>query len=396
MFVRQMYCGDGIRISKETMEIHNLTSTLAWAAEHRVPYSQALKSLVAQDIPFLFRLIIFFISPLYHTPLTRKNKDGYKRWNISGTKPFFRSAVESAITDLQGGFSLSSVLEQHLRWWLPDFYIHSIKLAEEKGCLEETLTQLAQTTKKVNRRRKEIFSVMLYPFIILFIGFIILWGLMVFIIPKFKKIFADLLGEEGLPHLTDFVVGCSNLILPEHPLAFIFILQIPWMVYYLFCTHRGDWILLRIPFIRRSILRWKMIDAIQALAVYTRMKIPVPETLSMVCDHQPSSPIKKRLLAVRNGVMNGEALSECWGKVFRGHHLANFYIQSGTKLDKLPENLDQLAVILQDEDNRKHGFIMKVTEPILLLLISVIVGIVVIAMFLPMIQIVNTMSGWAQ
>lgn len=396
MFVRQMYHGDGIRISKETMEIHNLTSVLAWAAKRRVSYQYALKSLVAQDIPLIFRMLIYVTTPLYHTSLIRRNKDGFKRWRVSGVKPFFRSAVENAVTDLDTGYSLSEVLKTHLRWWLPEYYIKSIELAEERNCLEETLLQLGQTTKKVNRRRKEIFSVMVYPFIILFIGFVILWGLMVFIIPKFRKIFDDLLGNSELPALTDFVVNCSQFIIPEHPLTLICILQIPWLVYYFFCTHRGDWLLLKIPFIRRSVLRWKMIDAIQALSVYTRMKMPVPEALSMVCDHQPSSILKKRLKKVRDDVGKGENLAKSWSRHFKNNNISNFYIQSASKLDKLPENLDQLAVILQDEDNRKHGMLMKVLEPLLLFIISFTVGVIVISMFLPMIEIVNMMSGWAE
>lgn len=396
MFSHQLYNTDVIKISKETAEVHKLSEVLAWAADHNISYDMALKSLVAQDIPFIFRMFIYFVSPLFHTAMTRKNTDGYQRWRISGVKPFFRSAVESAVTDLQSGNSLSSVLQRHLRWWLPDYYIHCIELAEEKGCVPETLKQLARTTTKVRRRRKEIFSVLLYPFLIVILGFYLIWGMVIFIIPKFERIFYDLLAEEQLPELTLYVFGVAKFLLPENPVMLLFLFQIPWLIYYFFCTHRGDWILVRIPFLKRSVLRWQKLDAIQAMSVYSRMKVPSPEILEIICSQLPGSSLRKKLLRIRDRVINGQNFIECWKQEFPKDCISEFYLRNGYKTDKFSESLDQLSMILQDEDNRKHEIVMKVTEPVMLFLISLVLGIVVVSMFLPMTYLISLLSDQAQ
>ena len=396
MFSRQLYNTDGITINKETMDLHNLSAVLAWAADRNISYDMALKSLVSQEIPLIFRLLSYCISPIFHTSLIRRNQDGFMRRRIAGIKPFFRSAIETAITELQMGYRLSDVLERNLRWWLPEHYIHSIALAEDKGCVPETLKQLAKTSTKVKRRRKEILSVLIYPFLVMIFSVYLIWGMMVYIIPKFEKIFLDLLGDVELPALTRFVTQAADYALPHNPITLLFLLQFPWVIYYLFCTHRADWILVKIPFLKRAVLRWQKLDAIQALSVYTRMKIPTHEALDIICSQLLKSPLKKKFETVRDEVVNGKDFIESWKKVFPKDTLEEFYLRNGYKTDKLSDNLDQLATCLQDEDNRKHDLLMKSSEPVLLFGISLTIGIIVIAMFQPMIYLVSLLSDMAK
>ena len=391
MYRRQLYALEGIQVSKETVDCQNITGALAWAAEHKVSYEVALKSLVSQSAPLIFRIIAFIFS-LGHSTLKRRTGDDYYRKGFKGTKPFFRNAIEATISDLNSGYSLSEALNNNLYFWLPKFYIESVRIGEEKGCLRETLCQLSETTSKVTRRRKELFSVLVYPFLIAFFGFIIIWGLSVFIIPKFKRIFDDLLGGEALPGLTEFIMHLVDFIIPQNPIIFLGIIQIPWLIYYFGCTHRLDWILVKIPFIRRSVLRWQMIDALQALAVFTRMKIPMDQALDMICDYQPYSCLKRKLLKLKDDVKKGIAFEKSWLQNFPKDNISNFYIQSGITGDNLPECLDRLVNTLQDHDNRKYALTLKISEPLMLIFISIIIGIVVLGMFMPMIFIINKMT----
>ena len=202
MITHQLYSQDTIKVNKDTIQNHSLTGTLAWAAKHNLTHQAALRSLVSYRVPLLFRLITYCLNPYAFSYLERL-KSRYKRRTISWVRPFFRSAVESAITDLEEGYSLSYVLKEHLRWWLPKYYLQSVEMAEKNDCIQETLIKLGETSHSTRRRRKEVFSVMVYPFIILGFGAFILYFLMVFILPKFKRIFDDLLGGEPLPALTE-------------------------------------------------------------------------------------------------------------------------------------------------------------------------------------------------
>lgn len=393
MIVRQLYSQEGIRLNKETLDFHHLTSVLAWAAEHNISYQQALRSLVAHQIPLFFRFLIYLTSPLFHTSLYRRKYDGFRRVEIFGIKPFFRNSVESAITDLEEGLSLSKTLQNHFRWWLPEYYIESIKLAEEKGTVKDTIIQLAKTTSKVRRRRKEIFSVLLYPFLIIIFGFNIFWGIIVFIIPKFQKIFYDLLGGASLPGLTEFVIDVANYFSSRSLLFTFIILQIPWVVYYFFCTHRFDWLLIKVPLLGKAVTRWRMLDTIQALSVYTKMNIPLNKCLELICQHHPSSVFKKALSRVKTDVNDGKDFLESWKANFPAEKMTHFYLSNGIKSNDLSGALDTLAMILQDDDNRKHAYLIKILEPCCLLILSFIVGLLVVAMFLPMVYIITKMTS---
>jgi len=394
MFSTQLYSQDPIKINKESLQNKNLVSTLAWAAGHNLSFSAALRSLVAHNIPLLFRLFTYCFNP-YAVNYLKRRKTEYSRRNVRWFRPFFRSAVESAITDLEMGYSLSQVLEKHLRWWLPDYYIESVKIAEERECLRETLIKLGETNYTIRQRRKEVFSVMLYPLIILGAGSFILWFLAIFILPKFKRIFDDLLGGEALPALTEFVLGITNYLAPENPIVLVFFMQLPALIYYCFCTHRADWILVKIPFLRRPIIRWARLEVIQALSVYLKMNIPLHEALELICKSLPRSSFKNKLTKIKNSVSEGVDLPSAWKEVFSRDTRTILYIKSGLQTDNLPQALDELGHILQDDDNRAHNNFMKTIEPAVILMTSFIVGTIITAIFLPMIQIIKTMVHMA-
>ena len=145
--------------------------------------------------------------------------------------------------------------------------------------------------------------------------------------------------------------------------------------------------LVKIPFIRRSIIRWKMINVLQGLSIYSKLKVPLHESLGMIIDSEPNSSLKNSLEKIRLDILRGIDLKVSWLTHFPNDHLTNFYVKSGMKIDKFSESLDHLAVILVEEDNRKHSIFAKSLEPIMLLLVTFFVAFIVFAMFLPMISL---------
>lgn len=390
---RRLFTPEKIQISRATIQSRNLIGILAWAAQYKMPYERALKTIVRHGMPFYVELVFELLKPFIWIA-NQILKVKHKRLMVFGIKPFFRSAVESAILDLQEGFSLSYVLETHLRWWLPEYYIQSIKLAEDKGCVDVTLIQLGETTSKIRKRRKEIVSLLLYPFVIVSCAIYISWLLGGRVLWKYRKIFDDLTNGMDFPYISTFFLDFVRWLDLDKPLAVIFLLQLPWLVYIFGLTHRGDWLLVKIPVIRKSILRWKMIDALQGLSMYSRMKIPLHESLDMVIDHQPSSILKSNLEKIRCDLLKGIDLKNSWLYHFPNDHLSNFYIKSGLEVDKFSDSLDLLVINLLEEDTRKHGILVKSIEPIAILLITFFVAFVVFAMFLPMIELIEFGVGW--
>ena len=394
MDLGRAYTPERIKINQSEAHSQNLIQMLAWAAEAKIPFDRALRTLTHWNMPILMDFIYHLLKPIIWLLMIITQSKRYRRIMIAGVKPFFRPAVKSAILDLEDGYSLSHALEKHLKWWLPAFYLESVKLAEEKDCLAETLKNLAANTAKVRRRRRELAEALFYPALMTFSIFVITWFLTLFILPKYNKIFEYVGDGAVLPYLSQKLLDFSRGFGEGSSIFLFFLIQIPWILYMFFFTNRGDWILVKIPLIRRSILRRQMIEAIQGLSIYSRMKIPLHEELELVSDSMPSSILKNKFIKLREDTLNGVDFKQSWLNNFQTDHLINFHINNGFQVDKLSDSLDRITILLQEEDTRKHGRIIQVAEPMAIMLISLVVCLVVFAMFQPMIELIEISVGW--
>ena len=394
MNTRKVYSPERIKVNQDTIHSQNLIQMLAWAAETKVPFPKALRTLTFWDLPSWLEIILFLFKPILWLPKILLETFGHKRLMIAGVKPFFRPAVKSTIASLEDGCSLSNSLEMNLKYWLPGFYIESVKLAEEKGCLTETLMSLAETTRKIRRRKRELWEVLYYPGAVAFFSCVIIWFLVTFILPKYNKIIDDIGEGAVLPWLSQNLLKLGRAFGSGDQLFLFFLIQIPWILYICLLTSRLDWLLVKIPFIRSALLRRQMIESIQGLSIYTRMNLPLPEAIELVSDFLPASRLKNSFLALRNDTLNGISFQKSWLNNFPKENLINFYISSGLKMDKFSESLDHITVLLQEEDNRKHGSLMKKIEPVSIILISFLIAFVAFAMFMPMIDLIEICAGW--
>ncbi len=120
---------------------------------------------------------------------------------------------------VQGGGTFSESLAGHPRIF-NKLYVNMVKAGELGGVLELVLLRLAEFQEKAQKIKNKVVSAMFYPIIVLLIAILILGFLLVFIVPKFQAIFADMLGGKPLPPLTQFVIGASSAVkrqyLPNH------------------------------------------------------------------------------------------------------------------------------------------------------------------------------------
>jgi len=125
--------------------------------------------------------------------------------------PVLRKVTISLAESVQGGGTFSESLAGHPKIF-NKLYVNMVKAGELGGVLELVLLRLAEFQEKAQKIKNKVVSAMFYPIIVLVIAIVIMAFLLVFIVPKFEAIFADMLGGKPLPVLTQFVIGASNFV----------------------------------------------------------------------------------------------------------------------------------------------------------------------------------------
>jgi type IV pilus assembly protein PilC len=238
---------------------------------------------------------------------------------------------------------------------------------------------------------------MVYPVVVLIVAVGILSFLMVKIIPQFAIIFQDLLGGDGLlPPLTRFVINLSN----------IFVLQ--W--YYLIggCvlffvalklarkTKSGtlvlDTIQLKIPMVGSLFVKTAVARFTRTLGTLMRAGVPVLQALNIVRDTSGNAVIANAIQDVHDSVKEGDSMSMPLeaSRVFPSMVVS--MVDVGEETGALPDMLLRIADNYEDEVDAAVEGLTSVIEPVMIVFLAVIVGTIVIAMFVPLIEIINRME----
>ena len=370
-------------ISKATLQERDVAGTLAWAARHEVDFARALESMINPG-PAVFAFFKDYLS-LSSLFATRR------RIPVSGWRPFFNNALKGAVYDLDKGMALNQVLEKHLHWWLPSYYMRAVREAEVDGNLPEVLASLYRTSSQVNRRRKEVFTIMIYPLGLLLFSMMLLKWNSIFILPKFKQIFNELLEGEALPALTEFFFGLSNISREVWPIGLFIMVQLPFLFYIIFCTHKWDRLLARLPFFGGSIRCWAEIEAARCLAHSTAVGETLPQAFRAAVESSSLPEVQHRMQKISEVVENGGDWLEAWRQQYRKEKMADFYLSTAAASGDLSRGFIQWADWLQQRDHRRFTYRTQLTGIAVILSIGLFMLFLIIAMFMPMVQLMYKM-----
>ncbi len=309
--------------------------------------------------------------------------------------PALRDAISAMAESVEGGSTFAEAIGQHPKVF-DKFFVNMIKAGEAGGALETVLTRLAEFMEKAQRLRNKVKGAMVYPVVVLVMAMAILSFLLIFVIPKFEEIFTELLEGEKLPALTQFVIGASNAM-----------------------AHKGGWVLggiaalwFALRLFRKSALGGVVVDRLKlrapvfgglvrrtSIANFTRTLgtlmtggVPILQALNIVREIAGNEVIAKAVTQIHDSVKEGESMvmpMEASG-VFPGMVVS--MVQVGEETGALPDMLMKIADTYDDEVDTAVEALTSIIEPIMIIFLAVIVGTIVIAMFLPLVQIINKIA----
>jgi len=302
----------------------------------------------------------------------------------------FAEIIQNVRGDVEAGSSLADAMKKHPRAF-NNLYTSMVAAGEAGGILDIILQRLANYIEKVVRLQAQVKSAMVYPITVLTIAagvvFIILWR----VIPVFAQLFAGLGAE--LPFLTRMVVAASNFVgrFGIFIVAFVFLIFVAIRRYHK--TEGGrrviDGLMLKIPVVGMLIRKIAVARFCRTLATLTSSGVPILEGLEITAKTSGNAIIEDAIMAVRKAVEEGKTISGPLGETKVFPPMVVQMINVGEQTGALDQMLSKIADFYEEEVDTAVAGLMKLLEPVMIVILGGIIGTIVTAMYLPMYAILQ-------
>ena len=307
-----------------------------------------------------------------------------------------QKTITTLADSVQSGSTFSEGLGQHPRIF-DKLYVNMVKAGELGGVLELVLVRLAEYSEKAQKLKNKIVSAMVYPMIVMFIAVVIVIFLMMVIVPKFEKIFSEMLGDKPLPGITRLVIGFSRGIQTNWlPLAIGFaVLFVGWKVFS--ATKAGARIIdrfkLKAPLIGPIQLKSAVSRFARTLGTLVTSGVPILQALGITRETAGNLIVAEAVDKVQEAVREGESIVAPLeaSRVFPAMVIS--MVDVGEETGQLPDMLLKIADVYDDEVDNAVDAMTSMLEPIMIVFLALIVGTIVIALFMPMISIITEMNA---
>ena len=312
--------------------------------------------------------------------------------------PAMMDCLDGISENIAGGGTFSDALTAYPKIF-DNLYVNMVKAGEAGGVLEVVLNRLAEFAEKAQKIKNKVKGAMIYPSVVLFAAIGITAFLLVTVIPKFQQVFNDILGGAELPAVTEFVMGISDFV--QHNGFQILIGVVAVVVVYKifgktpFGAYQLDRMRISMPIIGTLVRRTAISQFSRTLGTLLASGVPILQALVIVRDTTGNRVVRRAIQTVHDAVKEGESMIDplASSKVFPPMVVS--MVQVGEETGALPDMLTRIANTYDDEvDNAVAGMTAAI-EPALIIFLAVVVGTIVIAMFLPMIKIISSVSGAA-
>jgi len=309
-------------------------------------------------------------------------------------KPALRRVLGDLGAAVEGGSTFSEALAAHPKSFAK-LYVNMVRAGEASGAMEAVLNRLAIFMEKAARIAGKVKSALVYPVIVLVVALSITSGLMIFIVPRFAKIFQEMLPGEKLPGLTRFVIGVSRLMQSHAPACLCAALGAALAVKLLKATRQGayavDYLMIKTPPIKHLAVKSAVARVCRTLGTLMQSGVAVLQALQIVRDTAGNEVVARALQTVHDAVKEGEGMGRPFQQTRVFPDMAVSMIEVGEETGALPEMLNRVADVYEEEVDRTVESLTALIEPCMIVFLAVIVGTIVIALFLPLIKLIDQM-----
>jgi type IV pilus assembly protein PilC len=302
---------------------------------------------------------------------------------------FFGTIVDGLVA----GDSLSETVEKKEDFTEYEYY--SLKIGEESGTLTDIVTELGLFFSRKNEQRRNLINALTYPIIILITAILVIIFMLRLVVPMFEDIFKQ--NKVELPWITEAIVAISNFIEAYGWIVLVLFLGLivlrKWVFKNPWFQEKWDYFLLKIPYVGGFIKAIYLSQFTRALGLLTASKVPMLTGIGLASKMIKFVPLKHVLDNVQERILRGENLSTALkeNRLFDNKMVSLVKVAEETnQTEFIFERLNQQYNI---EVQQKSKLISTLLEPFIILIVGIFVGVILVAMYLPMFKLGSVLGN---
>jgi type IV pilus assembly protein PilC len=304
---------------------------------------------------------------------------------------YFATVVKELRADVEGGLLLSQAMRRHPKIF-DRLFVSMVEAGEAAGILDEVLDRVAYQIEKSTQIKRRVKGAMLYPTMVLVFATLVLTGLLMFLVPVFVKIFGQLGGQ--LPTLTQYVVSVSDLLRQKYYIIFPIVGALIFGLRKYKKTDAGrkkwDQIKLKIPMkIGSVVLKVTMARFSRTLSTLIAAGVDIIQALEITGQSSGNWVIEQALGDVRAKVGEGVPIAQPLVDNPIFPPMVSQMVKIGEETGELEKMLGKVADFYEDEVDAAIQSLTSIVEPLMMILVGLMVGVIVIAMYLPMFKMLS-------
>lgn len=312
-------------------------------------------------------------------------------------KPGLLKAIIGGVgDDVEGGGSLSEAMSKYPKAF-DKLYCNMISAGEAGGVLDLILARLADFMEKAAKLKKKVIGAMIYPVVVITIAVGVVTMIMIFVIPKFKQIFHDF--HLKLPGPTELLLTISDFFANQYGWAYLiaapFVLTVGLKLIRMSDTGRyaTDVIKLKIPIMGSIISKTSIARFTRTLGTLISAGVPILDAINITRETSGNEVYSRALLKVHDAIREGESMADPLRATKVCDAIVINMIDVGEETGDLDKMLLKVADNYDNDVDVLVGSLISILEPVMVVVLGVIVGFIVVALFMPMISLIEGMSS---
>ena len=309
--------------------------------------------------------------------------------------PYLAEIIGELRADVEGGLLLSQAMARHPKVF-SDLYVSMVQAGEASGMLDQVLDRVADQIEKETKLKRRVKGAMVYPAVVFTFASLVLVAMLMFIVPIFAQIFTSLNGQ--LPMLTRVVLKASDVLRERWYIVFPLIGLLVWGGLRYKKTESGrqlwDRFKLRVPVkIGEVVLKVVMARLLRTLASLVAAGVDIIKALEIAGSTAGNWVVEEALADVRVKVQEGIPIAEPLTADPIFPPMVSQMVKIGEETGELEQMLSKIADFYEDEVDSAIASLTSIIEPLMMIGVGFMVGIIIISMYLPMFKLMQLIGN---
>jgi len=304
-----------------------------------------------------------------------------------------KKAIEKISVDVQGGGTLSEAFSRHPKIF-SELYCHMLAAGEGGGILDSILKRLAEYLEKAEKLIRKIRGAMTYPAFVTFISILVIIIMLWKVVPTFAQMFTAM--DSELPAATQIVLNMSELFQSYFYIIFLILIAVPLIIFRYYKTEKGrykmDKLFLKIPVMGDIIRKSGVARFTRTLGTLLNAGIPIIDALRVTSKTAGNKVLESGILKALESISGGQTVAEPLSETEIFPPMVIQMITVGEKTGKLAEMLDKVSDFYSAEVDSAVDNLTSLIEPAVIVGLGAIIGVILIAMYLPMFSMASSIG----